>query len=90
MTDPEYDFHEIDAGRALTHMQLAAWERDIGSRIYTVDAPEVEEFLEAPEEIAISAVVGFGRPAEEIQGLKDRKPLDEIAYRDRFGQRLDW
>lgn len=84
-TDPSYDFHEIDAGRALTHMQLVAWERDVGSCIYTVDRPEVDEFLNVPEDYAVTAVVGFGYPAHAVEGVKDRKPLSEVAYRGRFG-----
>lgn len=88
-TDPSYDFHEIDAGRALTHMQLAAWERGVGSRIYTVDQDDVREFLELPDDYALTAVVGFGYPTREIRGQKDRKPLDEVAFGGRFGQPLE-
>lgn len=89
LTDPDYPFHEIDAGRALTHMQLAAWERGVGSRLYTVDQPAVREFLAVPNEYALTAVVGFGYPDREIRGRKDRKPLADVAYRGRFGEPLD-
>lgn len=34
LTDPEYSYHEIDAGRAVTNMQFEAWNRGIGSCIY--------------------------------------------------------
>ena len=86
LTDPEHGFHKLDAGRALTHMQLAAWERGTGSRIYTVDNPEVRAFLDVPNDLHLTAVLGFGRPVREIRGRKDRKPLDEVAFRGRFGE----
>ena len=88
-TDPAYDFHHIDAGRAVTHMQLLAWERGVGSCIYTTDAEAVEEFLNVPEAYDLTLVAGFGYPDREIQGAKDRKPLEELAFGDRFGESLD-
>lgn len=88
-TDPAYDFNEIDAGRAVTYMQLAAWARGVGSCIYTVDRPEVEEFLELPDDYDLTVVAGFGYPEREVRGRKNRKPLGEVASRGRFGAPLD-
>lgn len=88
-TDPTYDYHAIDAGRAVTHMQLAAWEAGVGSCVYTVDDPRAREFLEIPEEYDLTLVAAFGYPEAEIRGIKDRKPLEEIAFEGRFGDRLD-
>lgn len=84
-TDPTLEFHQLDAGRALTHMQLAAWAKGIGSCIYTVDRPAVTEFLGIPTDYDLTAIVGFGYPTREIRGRKSRKPLSEIAYVGRFG-----
>lgn len=39
LTDPEWEFHGIDAGKAVTQMQLAAWEHGIGSCMYTTLTP---------------------------------------------------
>lgn len=88
-TDPQYDFNELDAGRAVTHMQLAAWEAGVGSRLYTVDRPEVKEFLEIPDDVDLTLVAGFGYPRHEIEGIKDRKPLEEVASRGRYGRSLE-
>ena len=88
-TDPARDFHGIDAGRAITHMQFAAWERGIGSAIYTVDRPEVDELLAIPDEYDLALVAGFGYPTREIRGVKNRKPLEEVAFRGRFGEPID-
>lgn len=87
-TDPQYDFNKLDAGRAVTHMQLAAWEAGVGSRIFTVDRPEVNEFLEIPDGVELTLVAGFGYPATEIRGIKDREPLDDVASRSRYGRSL--
>lgn len=87
-TDPSYDFHEIDAGRAVTHMQLAAWERDVASCLYTVDEPAAAEYLEIPDAYDLTLVAAFGHPEREIRGRKDRKPLEEIAYGGTFGTPL--
>lgn len=88
-TDPQYDFNELDAGRAVTHMQLAAWEAGVGSRIYTVDRPEVKEFLEIPDDVDLTLVAGFGYPEHEIRGVKDRKPLEEVVSHGRYGRALE-
>lgn len=83
-TDPEFDFHEIDAGRAITHMQFAAWEEGVGSRIYTVDQQDVRDLLDIPDDYSLTLVGGFGYPQTEVQGIKDRKPLDAVASSGTF------
>ncbi len=88
-TDPTHDYHEIDAGRAITHMQLIAWAHGVGSCIFTVDNPELDAYLEVPEEYELTLVGAFGYPAREIQGKKDRKPLSTVAFEDRFGRPLE-
>lgn len=88
-TDPSFDFHQIDAGRAITQMQFAAWEEGVGSRIYTVDQQEVKDFLEIPDEFDLTLVGGFGYPAGEVRGIKDREPLEEVASSGRFGATLE-
>lgn len=86
LTDRSYPWHLIDAGRALTHMQLAAWEKGIGSRIYTgIKEDEMRRIFGIPDRYAISAVIGFGYPARRIIGKKSRKELSEIAFYKRFG-----
>lgn len=87
-TDPTHDFHEIDAGRAVTHMQLAAWERDVASCIYTADNPAIADDLDIPDAYDLTLIAAFGYPDTEIRGIKDRDPLDEIAYSERFGNEL--
>lgn len=80
----EHD-HIVDAGRAVTHMQLVAWEHGVGSRIYTLDDGPVGDMLEVPEQYDLPLVAGFGYPTGEIRGLKDRKQLEEVVFSGTFG-----
>ena len=42
-----------------------------------------------PNNLNITAVVAFGYPAKKILGKKDRKPLIEIAFLEKYGQKLN-
>jgi hypothetical protein len=41
-----------------------------------------------PNNLSLSAVVGFGFPAKKIIGRKSRKPLSELVYSEKYGQPL--
>ncbi|MEN2975197.1 MAG: nitroreductase family protein [Candidatus Caldarchaeales archaeon] len=89
LTNPKYPFHMIDAGRAIQNMQLVGWSEGVGSCIYTgFREKEMKKEFRIPDEMAISAVVGFGYPKEKLRGKKNRKPLSEIAYSERYGDKL--
>ncbi|WP_254863607.1 nitroreductase family protein [Halovivax gelatinilyticus] len=88
-TDPRRSFNEIDAGRAATHMQLVAWERNIGSCLFTGDRPPIRQLLEVPDESDLTAFLGFGHPIREIRGEKDREPLDAVAFHGTVGRQLE-
>lgn len=86
-TDPTLSYHQLDAGRAITHMQLAAWAHGVGSCIYTgFDDAKMHEFLAVPEAYDVTAVVGFGYPAGTGRGRKNRNPLSAVAFQGRFGE----
>jgi len=90
LTNPKYGFHMIDAGRALQSMQVAAWNFGVTSRIFTgVNREALERDFGIPKDLSPTAVVGFGYPAKKIVGRKNRKPIGEIAYLDRFGKPLN-
>ncbi|MFB6362312.1 MAG: nitroreductase family protein [Halobacteriales archaeon] len=92
LTDPSYAYHEIDAGRAVTQMQLEAWSRGVGSCIYTgFDEAGLREFLESPAALRPTLVAGFGRPTRPLStfvGEKDRMSLEELVHHGRFGASL--
>jgi nitroreductase len=87
LTNPKYNFHMLDAGRAIQNMMLAAWSLSLASGIYVgVNPKAMAKDFEIPKELNLSAVLGFGCPKKEIKGKKNRKPLTEIARTERFGQ----
>ncbi len=89
LTDPKYNFHQLDAGRVIQNMQLAAWNYNVGSRIYTgMNRELMVKHFGIPENYNIAAVVGFGFPKRKILGKKNRKELEEIAFSDYFGRSL--
>lgn len=79
-----------DASRAIQSMILTAWDEGVGSN-WTgfTGMRDVAAILEVPNEYEVVAVVPFGYPTRKLgKGRKRRKPLAEVASRDRFGQPL--
>jgi nitroreductase len=89
LTDPSRRFHELDAGRALQDMQLAAWNSGVTSGVYTgVKAEELRKDFGIPGNLHPSAVIGFGYPKRKQVGRKSRRPLSEVAYLEAYGKGL--
>lgn len=89
-TDPAKNFHLLDAGRAVQDMQLTAWDSGVTSRVYTgMKQAEMRRDFGIPENLNSTAVVGFGFPKKKILGRKDRLPLSEVAFLERYGNPLD-
>jgi nitroreductase len=77
-----------DASRAIQSMILTAWSEGVGSN-WTgfMGLDEVKSPLGIPDEMDVLAIVPFGYPAKAIgKGKKRRKPLSEVAHRERFDQ----
>lgn len=93
LTDPTYGYHEIDAGRAVTHMQLEGWSRGVGSCIYTgFEDGNMQALFDYPDEMTPTLVVGFGHPTRDLDsfvGRKDRRPLAEIVHHGTYGGQLN-
>jgi nitroreductase len=77
-----------DASRAIQSMILTAWSEGIGSNwVGFNNLKHINPVLGIPGGIDILAIVPFGYPAKAIgKGQKKRKPLGEVAYRERWGQ----
>jgi nitroreductase len=77
----------IDGTRAISSMQLVAWEEGIGSCwVGSVDREGVKRLLGLPETCELITVLPFGYPTDATKRLKKRrKPLAQIAHRERFG-----
>jgi nitroreductase len=81
---------ELDAGRALQQLELAAWSEGVGGCVAGIRGEEnrkVKELLQVPEGMELVTVMAFGYPTDDAMGRgKRRKPLSEIAHSERFGQ----
>ena len=88
VTMEQSPFAISDASRAIQSMILTAWPQGVGSNwVGFNNLKQVNPVLGIPQEIDILAIVPFGYPAEAIgKGKKNRKPLGEVAYRERWGQ----
>ena len=80
----------FDAGQAAAYMQLAAWEKGIGSCLATIYDPEsAREVLGFPKDAHIRAAISFGYP-KDVYILDapprsgGRKPLKETIHFDRW------
>jgi nitroreductase len=77
-----------DGSRAIQSMILTAWDEGVGSN-WTgfTGMDEVRSILGIPEAYDVIAVVPFGYPSRELgKGRKNRRPLSEVASRERFGR----
>jgi nitroreductase len=77
-----------DASRAIQDMILTAWSHGVGSNwVGFRGLQEVNPLLGIPDEIEVLAILPFGYPVQKIgSGAKKRKPLGEIAHREKWGQ----
>ena len=89
LTNPKYPFHLLDAGRVIQDMQLAAWNYGVASGVFTgIDRRALARDFGIPDELNPSVVIGFGYPAKRVIGKKNRKPLGDLAFQDKYGKRL--
>ena len=77
-----------DASRAIQSMILTAWSQGIGSNWTGFDnLKHINPVLGIPQEIEILSILPFGYPAATLgKGRKRRKPLGEVAHRERWNQ----
>src|SRR5262249_20490869 len=82
-------FAVSDASRAIQSMILAAWSRGVASNGvgFAGRLDDIKPVLGIPDDIDVLAIVPFGYPVTSIgSGRKKRKPLGEVASRERYGQ----
>ncbi|HXW36463.1 MAG TPA: nitroreductase family protein [Nitrososphaerales archaeon] len=89
LTDPRLSIHLLDIGRVVQDMQLAAWNYGVASGVYTgFNKEAMSRDFKIPEDLRLVMVVAFGYPSRKILGRKNRKPLEEIAFSERYGDPL--
>jgi nitroreductase len=78
----------IDGTRAGQDMMLAAWGEGIGSNwVGNVNHDTIKKLLHIPVECMVLTLIPFGYPDRAIgAGRKNRKPLNNVAHRERFGE----
>jgi len=77
-----------DASRAIQSMMLTAWAEGVGSNwVGFGGSDEIATALSLPKTHDVLAIVPFGYPATSLgRGKKNRKPLNEVASLERYGQ----
>jgi nitroreductase len=81
-------FAVSDASRAIQSMILTAWAEGIGSNwVGFMGLDAVRPLLGIPESLDVLAIIPFGYPAEKKEGgKKNRKPLSEVAHREKYSR----
>jgi len=89
LTNPKYKFHMIDAGRVAQNMQLAAWNYGVASGVFTgIKDEQFRNDFAIPQDLRPSMITGFGYPARKLAGRKSRVPLGELAFLEKYGNKL--
>jgi len=84
-------FAVSDASRAIQSMLLTGWADGVGSNwVGFGGLDEIKALLHIPAALDVLAVLPFGYPVESVgRGKKERKPLETVAHRERYGQPFD-
>lgn len=82
------NFGISDGSRAVQSMILAAWGEGVGSNWVGFLGPDdIKPLLGIPNNLDVLAILTLGYPDQPTgHGKKQRKPLTEVASRERFGQ----
>ena len=79
---PGYDF---DMGQSAAYMQLAAWNRGIGSCIASMWEPDrAKAILGIPAEMQFDTAISFGHPVRKPGKIKDRRPLQDVVRLEKW------
>jgi nitroreductase len=87
---PKSAFGTSDGSRAIQNMILAAWDAGVGSNWVGFGGgglDPVKSILGIPDDLDVLAILPLGYPTKQLGlGKKNRKPLNEVASRERYGQ----
>jgi nitroreductase len=85
-TDKEGYWFMFDAGIAMEHIVLAAWNVGLGTvHVGAFDAKKAEAVLKIPDGFSIVGMTPLGY-FDDIPKQTPRKKLEEITYIDSFGE----
>jgi nitroreductase len=84
----DLQYFMLDAGIAMEHFVLAAAERGLGTCwIGWFDEAAVNRALSCPAGVRCVALTPVGWPVEKPGPITNRKPVEEIVFHERYGQR---
>ena len=94
-TDADLDRPSVVGGAsvdtAVQNALLAARNEGLGCVLTTLlcfKETEVKELLGIPEDVETAALIPLGYPGDNARfGGNHRKPVEEVAYRDHWGER---
>ena len=77
-----------DVSRAIQSMMLAAWADGVGSNwVGFAGMDHLKPVVGVPDELDVVGIIPFGYPVHPGgRGKKARKPLGDVAHRERFGE----
>jgi nitroreductase len=82
------DWFMFDAGIAMEHIALAAWNFGLGTvHVGMFDAEKAEDVLDIPEEFSIVEMTPIGY-FDEVPKATPRKSLKELVSLDRHGKQF--
>lgn len=91
--------HSFDTGAAWMNFALQATLNNLVAHpMEGFDYQKLRENIRVPDEYAIEIMVAVGKPGrkedlsselQEMEQLSDRKPLDEIVFKETFGTKID-
>lgn len=80
-------YYLLDIGISFQQLMLEAWDQGLGTCwVGWIKEGELRAVLGVPEDIRIVALTPLGYPAVHPES-PGRKPLEEIVFHDRWGQR---
>ncbi len=83
----EDKWYQVDTARAVQSMMLVAWSLGVGSRwVGGIERDEIKKLLKIPEQLHLLTVLPFGYPRHSVKGVKNRKPLQQVAYVEKYGE----
>jgi nitroreductase len=93
VTDAELPRQSIVGGASVypfaQNLLLALRNEGLGAAMTTLLVPaeaEVKKLLEIPEDIALAAHIGVGHRADPWPKALSRRPVEEFAFAERFGE----
>ena len=81
----------FDLGQAAAYLQLAAWERGIGSCIASMwESEKAKTILSVPHDLHFDVAISFGYPLPSLKQShtpkpNGRKPFAEVVFWERWG-----